>query len=233
MLHRLSDKRSSQHIQLATLFILALVMLNVAFINSGGWTRFAWSIAGYACLLVVFQKTGLTLPAIGLSREYARRGVTYAAYTIAGILAVMLLIFVLDTAAFKDPRYNQSLSTALYAAFVLLPLKTVLFEELAFRGILPAMLLKIKHERRFAAIVSAAAFGMWHILSAAAIGSYSLAGGIIVPNILVIISVFIATSAFGYLLLELRWRSNSLVAPITVHWFINGFGIILASLSWS
>lgn len=50
-----------------------------------------------------------------------------------------------------------------HRALVRFPLGTALFEELAFRGVLPALLRK-SHRSWQAEALSAAAFGMWHII---------------------------------------------------------------------
>jgi membrane protease YdiL (CAAX protease family) len=214
------------------LFVVALIVFNIAFISTGGWARLAWNTLGYISLLVAYRSAGLSLHSIGLSKASIKSGLKYAGLAISVILLAMLLLFMINKTAFHDPRYHHKLSTALYSALVLLPLKTVLFEELAFRGILPAIALKIKNQRRFAIIVSSLAFGFWHVYSATKIGGYT-ALGFLVPATLVIAGVFLVTSIAGYLFCELRWRSGSLIAPIAVHWFINGFGIVLVSLSWS
>ncbi|MBX4201837.1 CPBP family intramembrane metalloprotease [Candidatus Saccharibacteria bacterium] len=228
----LASKIKDRNIQALTLFLVSLVIFNIAFISTGGWARLFWNLAGYAVIYSAYRFANLNLSSIGLSANKIKPGLKYG-ISIIGIIAVgMLIVFFIDKTAFKDPRYHHNLFTALYAAAVLLPLKTVLFEELAFRGILPAICLKIKNQRRFATIVSSLAFGLWHVYSATKIGDYSLSDTIVIPNVAVLFGVFVATSVAGYLFCELRWRSGSLIAPITVHWFINGFGLILASLSW-
>ncbi|HSX53638.1 MAG TPA: CPBP family intramembrane glutamic endopeptidase [Patescibacteria group bacterium] len=225
-------KFTSRTTQGLLLFVLTLIVFNIAFISSNGWARLFWNISGYAILFMVYKFTRLSLDSIGLSRRSIKPGLKYGCYIVLVILFVMLVAFFIDKTIYKDPRYHRNLSTALYSVLILLPLKTVIFEEIAFRGILPAILLKIRNERRFAAIVASLAFGLWHVFSATKIGNYHIGGNVNIPGIAVIGGVFIATSLFGYLLCELRLRSNSLVAPIIVHWFLNGFGIVLASLSW-
>jgi membrane protease YdiL (CAAX protease family) len=213
-------------------FTSSLVVFNIAFISSNGWARILWNSLGYLCLFIAFKAARLNLNKIGLSKIRLKVGLKYGGMVIAFFLTVMIIVYFIDKTAFKDPRYHHSFFRALYSVMLILPLKTIFFEELAFRGILPAIVLKIKSERRFATIVSALAFGLWHILSATKVGDYNLTSTIAVPNILVVLGIFIATSVIGYLFCELRWRSGSLVAPIVVHWFINGFGTLLAALSW-
>jgi membrane protease YdiL (CAAX protease family) len=233
MLLEIKNNLKKRNFQALSLFALSLLIFNVAFISSHGWVRVIWSYLGYLALFIACRIEGLSLGSIGLSRSRIKQGLKYGIYIIAVILLFMLLVFFIDKNIYEDPRYHQKLGTALIAALVLVPLKTVLFEEVTFRGILPAIALRIKNQQRFATIVSSVAFGLWHVFSASKIGDYDLAGAVTIPNIVVILGVFIATTAAGFLFCELRWRSGSLLAPIIVHWFINGCGIVLASLSWS
>jgi membrane protease YdiL (CAAX protease family) len=140
-------------------------------------------------------------------------------------------VYIVTIEFFKDERYNQSLNYTLYAALALLPLKTVIFEELAFRGIIPALILRFKNQKT-ATIISSLAFGLWHVSTSLGIGAYSSGKNTTVPSFIVIGVVICVTTILGMIFCELRWRSDSLVAPMVVHWFINASAIILASLSW-
>lgn len=223
------DKKS---LYILAALVASLTVFNFAFVPATGWLRLFWNLSGYAVLLVVYKLAGLSLADIGLDKKYLKSGLIYGGSIVLLIAGVLGLTLIVNPAMFSDPRYHQSLSSALYASLVLLPLKTVFFEELAFRGILPALLMKFKNNRWFATIISSLGFGLWHITSAATIGSYHIGASIVVPKLLVILAVWLFTSVAGVILCELRWRSKSLVAPTVVHWFINGAGMILAALSW-
>ncbi len=221
---------NKEKVALGFLFF-TLVVCNILFTPTAGWARLFWNFLGYICLFVAYKIAQLSLSDIGLSRKYIKNGLKYAFIIILIILAVFLLAFFVDKQAFKDPRYNHSISTAFYAVFILLPLKTVLFEEFAFRGILPATLLKIKNNRWFATIISSLAFGLWHVASSVSIGNYHI-GSIVIPKFIVVLIAVLFTALAGVFLCELRWRSKSLIAPILVHWFVNAAAIILAAISW-
>lgn len=223
---------SKKHLWIFGGFVSALVVFNFAFVPSTGWLRLFWNLLGYFVLLLIYRVAEFKNDDIGLARRYFKSGIKYGAIVITIIGVGLLAAFLINSDTFKDPRYHQSLPVALYSALVLLPLKTVLFEELAFRGIMPALLLRLKRGRWLATIISSVAFGFWHIISAATIGSYSAGGGLTISKPLVIVSVWLFTSLAGVFLCELRWRSKSLIAPIIVHWFVNAATIILASLSW-
>lgn len=208
-------------------FIMALAVFNIAFIHSAGWVRLLWNIAGYLSLILVYKAAKLKPDDIGLSLDSVKKGIKYSAISVLAIVTVLVVAFLFDKNAFHDSRYHHSFSTALFAALVLLPLKTVLFEEIAFRGILLALFLQFKKSRLFATIASSLLFGAWHIISATKIG-----GQYPDPNLIVVLGVFILTSAAGLIFCWLRWHSGSLIASIAAHWAINATAIILASLSW-
>src|SRR5690348_16366411 len=66
-------------------------------------------------------------------------------------------------AAFVDARAAVPLAAVLFAALVRIPFGTVVFEELAFRGLLPAL---VGGGRWRATLVSSGLFGLWHVLPA-------------------------------------------------------------------
>ena len=42
----------------------------------------------------------------------------------------------------------------------------------------------------------------------------------------------VATAAAGFVFSWLRSRSGSLIAPIALHWSLNGIGALAAALAW-
>jgi membrane protease YdiL (CAAX protease family) len=167
-----------------------------------------------------------------LARNNALSGLRLGFYCAGLILIAMVCIFVIDGHAFRDPRYHQSIPAAMVAALIIEPFKTVLFEEFAFRGVLPAIILKLKDSKRFAVLFSSVAFGLWHITSSAAIGNYRVSSSFTAGKLNVMLAAIIFTTVAGVLLCILRYRSQSLMAPIVVHWFANAAAIIFAALSW-
>jgi membrane protease YdiL (CAAX protease family) len=223
---------TSRHRLALGLLVVTLLICNLTFPNSTGWPRVFLNVFGYLGLLVCYLIAKIKPADIGLAKSSLKSGFKYGGLAMLAIAAVTFFIFLIDKQAFKDPRYHHNLGTALYSVVILLPLKTVIFEELAFRGIGLALLYKIKANHWFASIVSSLAFGLWHVSSSVSINKYNLGGGLIIPKPLVVLSAVIATSIAGLILCELRWRSKSLLAPIMAHWSVNAFAIILASLSW-
>jgi membrane protease YdiL (CAAX protease family) len=224
---------NNRYVKILAGFGLGLALLDLAFASSGGWGRLVWTVIAYGFLLLVYRISQLSLDDAGLARQKILSGIKYGGLLAGAILSGFLIVYLLHKSTFRDPRYHQSLSLAFYAALILLPLKTVLFEELAFRGLFPALSLKIKHSRMFATAISSAAYGAWHLVHLQGSGNAVIAGNVSAPRFLVLFLTFIATTFAGIIFCELRWRSGSLAASIIVHWSINACAIIFASLSWS
>jgi membrane protease YdiL (CAAX protease family) len=212
------------------LLVVLLIVCNFAFVRSSGWTRWGWQLLSFGGLFAVYKIAGLSLSDIGLSRSRLGSGFKYALAAIAIIAIIFLLIYFINQNIFRDPRYNQGLKVALNSALFILPIQTVLFEELAFRGLMPSLIKGLNGSLVITVIVSALLFGLWHIASAP---KGELLGNQHVPNLLVITLIFLATSVGGAVLYLLRYKSGSLVTPIAVHWFVNGLAMVLASLSWT
>jgi membrane protease YdiL (CAAX protease family) len=221
----LKSNVSSKYFQIILFLVTTLAVFNITFVNSAGWAKVLWDMAGWLVLFLIYKWAGLSLNDVGLSSKNFRLGLKYAGAAILVVLLVLGAVFLVHKTVFNDPRYHQGHGQALYAALILVPLKTVLFEELAFRGLLPALILKIKNSRRAATIISSVLFGLWHVSTAGGVDPGS--------SFLTILGVVIITSLAGAVFCELRWRSGSLVAPIAAHWAINGLAIMFASLSWS
>jgi membrane protease YdiL (CAAX protease family) len=218
-----------------SLVILAgvLIVTNIAFVSSDGWAKLGWTMLGYTGLFVIYKLARLLPGDIGLARSNIVSGLRYGSAVVLAIFAVLLLAYLVNNQIFKDPRHHENLENAFYASLVLLPLKTVIFEELAFRGLLLSLVYKLKSSKRIAVLVSSLTFGLWHLSSSYTVGDYDIGGGVVVPRLLVMTGIVLITALVGAALCELRWRSKSLIAPIMAHWFINGFGLILAAVSWS
>ena len=118
-------------------------------------------------------------------------------------------------------------------ALVLVPLATVLPEEVAFRGVLWGQLAQWRGEL-WATAGSAALFGLWHVLPALEMARRNVLlrgrGGR--TALLTIAATVVATAFAGVLLAELRHRTGSLLAPVGLHWAVNGLGVLAAAWAW-
>jgi membrane protease YdiL (CAAX protease family) len=113
-------------------------------------------------------------------------------------------------------------------ALLRIPLGTVLWEEVAFRGVLLAALARLL-PRAGATGVSAAVFGLWHVRpTLGALAANDLAGGPLARTGAVLLAC-LATAAAGVLFAELRERSGSLLAPALLHLATNTLGLLTAA----
>ena len=209
--------------------IIVLTICNIVFAYSNGWARVGCQLFGFGGLLFVYKAAGLALSDIGLDKKRLTAGLKYGLTAILLIAVVLTLVFFVDQNIFKDSRYHHTVRTALAAGLLIVPVKVVIFEELAFRGLIPALLKGLGSKPWHIAVISSFLFGLWHIATAPkadnlTAGSFS--------NLLIIGAVVLATFGGGLILYLLRRRSDSLLASILVHWFINGSTTVLAALSW-
>jgi membrane protease YdiL (CAAX protease family) len=120
----------------------------------------------------------------------------------------------------------------LWAVLVVIPLGTVVPEELAFRGLLLAQLGR-RRGVLAATLLSSGLFGLWHVLPSLGGGAANAAitdavGGDAAGMALRVVVTVCFTSVAGVVLCWLRLRSVSLLAPVLAHWTVNGLGVIVA-----
>lgn len=177
-----------------------------------------------AVVLGVAWVGGLRAADLGLRRASLGQGFVYggvvAGVVLAGLVAAVLVV----PRAFRDDRVDVGLGTMLFEVLVEIPLATVMFEEVAFRGVLLGLLRK-RLPTWPAVVVSAALFGLWHVdgvlhrhegpgLAAAVAGTVA------------------ATTVAGLGFAWLRVRSDSLVAPMLAHWATNALAFVVAWVRW-
>ena len=171
-------------------------------------------------LVVLARGAGLSWTDLGLGRADLRTGAAYGAVA-AGAMAVGYLLAVVlpfTHGAFRDTRYQVGPAAALLLAFVTIPLTTILFEEVAFRGVLWGLLAEERSELD-ATVVSSVLFGLWHVLPALKLArtNTAVAGdgdGKPARALLTVLGTVLFTAVAGVIFAELRRRSGSLVAPM-------------------
>jgi len=134
---------------------------------------------------------------------------------------------------FMNNNY-ATVSGALIASMVIIPLQTVIPEELAFRGVLHGALDRAWGFRGVAATGSLL-FGFWHIatslgLTSNNVGFTKLFGGGLLGTVAGVVLAVVATAVAGFVFTWLRRRSGSLIAPIALHWSLNGMGALAAAM---
>jgi membrane protease YdiL (CAAX protease family) len=186
--------------------------------------------------LVLFaRRTGLTWHELGLSRRTLVPGLKYALGAVAAVAVVYAVgaAIPLTRPAFQDVRYHLHLSAALLTAFVVVPLGTVLLEEVAFRGVLLGLVNRHRGAV-WASLTSSVLFGLWHILPSLRLNSANGAVGSVLGTgpagqVLAVAGAVGFTAIAGLLLCELRRRSGSLLAAAALHWATNGLGLLITA----
>jgi membrane protease YdiL (CAAX protease family) len=188
-------------------------------------------------LVLLVRSRGLGWSELGLGRDHWRSGIWYALGAVAFVGTVIVIGALLPWTRpmFLNDHY-ATLSGALLASMIIIPLQTVIPEELAFRGVLHGALDRAWGFRGVAAAGSLL-FGMWHIatsfgLTSGNVGFTKLFGAGVVGMVAGVVMAVIATGAAGFVFTWLRRRSGSLIAPIALHWSLNGLGALAAALVW-
>ena len=190
-----------------------------------------------ALLLLVGRAAGLSWGELGLGRESLVRGLAWGGAA-AGVVALGYAVGVAVPATrrlFRDTRYRVGPGSALAMAFVTIPLSTVVFEEVAFRGVLWG-LVEADHGPVWATGVSAALFGVWHVLPALDLLRTNQALATDAParrRVWTVLGTVAFTTLAGLVFGELRHRTGSLLAPTLLHWATNGLGVLAAARVWA
>jgi uncharacterized protein len=184
----------------------------------------AWNLAMAGVLLLLARAGGLTRADLGLDGERLRRGLALGAVAVAavGVLYAAAVTVPATRGAFADGRGAAPLAAVLFVALVRIPLGTVVLEELAFRGVLPAL---VGGGWWRATLVSSGLFGLWHVLpsmgSANAVSSALGSWGAPVGTVLF-------TAAAGVVFRAWQRWSGHLVTPMLLHAATNSLGALVA-----
>jgi membrane protease YdiL (CAAX protease family) len=174
------------------------------------------NLAVSAGLVVLGRRAGVSASDMGLGRESTlagvKTGVIAAAVVAGGIIASAAPSKL--RALFLDERArDQDARDVAFHTMVRFPLGTALFEEVAFRGVLPALWKGSK-------LVSSAAFGAWHLLP-----TFRLYPGMGVGRnrpttgrrVASAAAGAIVTGVAGFGFSALKERSSSVIAPWMAH----------------
>lgn len=222
---------------LLVVVVAALVAANIAAHWSRGVLAVAIIPASAIMLLLVARIGGLGWRDLGLSRTELRAGIPFAVASVIVVSAIVSTAVAVPATRefFLSARYDDT-SDALLAAFVIIPLQTVIPEELLFRGVLQGSLARLCGPNA-TLVYGASAFGLWHISSSTGLaadneGLTGLLGSGSAAQMVAIAGAVTATAAAGFVLGWLRQRTTSLLAPIALHWALNATGAIGAAVAW-
>lgn len=178
-----------------------------------------WNIGTAMVIVMIAVTAGMRCEDLGLCRDRLAAGARLGGIAAAVISAGLVLAAATPVTRgwFDDDRVAVTAPAMLWSVLVVIPIGTVLAEELVFRGVIVGLL---SQRLRPAAtlVVSAIIFGLWHLAPAATDGaSWTTLGGIMV-----------ATTIAGMSFTWLRLASSSLVAPIAAHLATNSIAFAVA-----
>jgi membrane protease YdiL (CAAX protease family) len=190
--------------------------------------------AEVAGLAAIARSAGVTADEVGLHRDRLAAGARWGGAA-AGMVAAGYAV------ALANPGTRAAISgsgaspgRAAVRAAAIIPLTTVLPEEYAFRGVLAALLAR-RFGARPARFVTAGLFGLWHVLPGLAGGGAAndavqqVVGSGRRAAVLRVGGTVLVTVVGGLLMGAVRSRSGSLLAPVLLHWAINGLGELVAA----
>jgi uncharacterized protein len=219
------------------LVVVVLVLTNLVAHFTTPWASVATVPAAAVGLVALLRFNGLGWAELGLGRDHWKSGAAYALAAIALVVTVIAVgvLLPLTRPMFMNNHY-ATISGALVASMIIIPLQTVIPEELAFRGVLHGALNRAWGFRGVA-LAGSLMFGLWHIatslgLTSSNVGFTRLFGGGVVGMLAGVTLAVIATAVAGFVFSWLRRRSDSLIAPIALHWSLNGLGALAAALVW-
>jgi len=214
--------------------VLVLAAVNVA----DGLLHPPWWVRGLegAALLAWARRDGLTWSQLGLGRDRLRSGAAWGLGAIATVTAVYVvgLTLPLTRPAFQDVRYDLPVPAALHTALVVIPLGTVVLEELAFRSVLWGVLARHLGPGQVL-VTTSALFGLWHVLPSLGLGESNRGVSAAVGGAgdgVVVAATVVFTALGGLVFGELRRRSGSVLASIGAHWATNALGVLFGLVAW-
>jgi len=211
--------------------LVVMILVNTVTREFNDWLSVPAAALGVAVLLGIARWDGLSWHDLGLSPAEVRRGLAIGAVVVAIVMTFYAIVLASPwDSTLENSRTPDTLSLTLLSAFLIIPIQTVIWEEVAFRGVLWAHVRR-DHGTVMATVVSSVLFGLWHILPATGFATSSSAvtdnadSGSTTTVITVLVTVLF-TGLAGVLLCELRRRTDSLVTPMAIHWATNGLGLL-------
>ncbi|ORV87266.1 abortive infection protein [Mycobacterium interjectum] len=224
------------HLDIAVV-VAVLVLTNLIAHFTTPWASIATVPAAAVGLAMLMRARGLDWADLGLGRAHWRSGLGYALGAVGAVAAVIAvgILLPMTRPMFLNNHY-ATISGALIASMIVIPLQTVIPEELAFRGVLHGALNRAWGFRGVA-LGGSLLFGLWHVatslgLTSNNVGFTRLFGGGFAGMLAGVTLAVLATGAAGFVFSWLRRRSGSLIAPIALHWSLNGLGALAAALVW-
>lgn len=226
-------------VRIALAACVALLGLTAILVDTviPAWAYPLVNTAAAGALIVLALTAGATPTAIGLT--LSRRTMFAAAIGLAAVAAVLATGWVLPYTRevfTSSPAASITSADLLWAVLIRVPFGTVLLEEVAFRGVLPALLGADGRRWMWRPVLGASVlFGLFHVFSAMRLAQcdglavHSLfcpAGPVLGPA-----AVMLVAMGLGIALFAVRHIGGGLLAPFAVHTAANSAGYLLAWLT--
>lgn len=212
-------------------FLAAVVVLAVYNVARSsvipGDGHLATNVAIAVVVLIAGLAAGMTKAELGIERAHLRDGLRLGGIVFALILVALLVAVILPFTSgyFEDERVDVTFWEMVVRVLVVIPLGTVLVEEVIFRCVLHGLL-----RRRFeivrAALIGATLFGLWHLFPVW--NGYSGVEPTDLDRWGSVAGTFVATFFAGLGFIWLRHRSQHLAAPVLAHIGTNSIPFALA-----
>lgn len=215
--------------------IVLLLMINVAANKAVPGYYLFWALGGSVVVLALGILDGCSWADLGLAPRTWFAGAVWGSVAIALVFTIYAVgsTWRRTRDAFRDQNIaGLSLTRLFWQSLVELPFGTVLFEEIAFRGVLWAMLAR-RYGVVWATVWSSVLFGLWHILPSLDLHLRherlsQVGGGGWWARTVAIVGSVVTTAIGGIVFCALRIGSGSLFAPMGLHWATNGWGYLFA-----
>ena len=187
------------------------------------------NVAVGGVLLAVARRSGASWEDLGLGGRHIRRGLTVGAVAASAAILAMLLAAALPMTRgfFNDARVPADAPgwERLYQTVIRIPVGTVVFEEVAFRGVLLAVLCR-RLPLTAAVGVNSALFGLWHIVPTLSTASANDVEGL--ARLGFVAGSVLVTAVGGVVFCALRLRGRHVLAPAMLHVAFNDVGYLSA-----
>ena len=201
------------------------------------WAYVPWNLT-IACVLLGIAYLGGSGPvAVGLGIRHWHRPVGVGLLLAGGTALLFALGMLLPAtrSAFVDTRIGDAgVAGLLWVVLVQIPLGTVVLEEVAFRGVLPALMGASPTIRwRWLPVLGASVlFGLWHILPSIGIDNANAAvGGAFGHNqTLTTTLAVLSMTAAGIAMCALARVGKGIKTTMLLHWATNSLGFFAAWL---
>jgi membrane protease YdiL (CAAX protease family) len=215
--------------------VLSLLAAATVLVNTvlPGWAYPLCGLVVAAAVLGVARWSGLPARSVGLDFRHLRRPVAFGLAGLVGIALVFAVAVAIPASRglFDGGRLDTlGVGTLLWVTLIRIPLGTVLLEEVAFRGVLPALFGAGDRWRWRPVLVAAALFGLWHAFPSMALVRNATVGAAFggVPIIVVSVLTMLAAAVAGVVLHWWRHTGRGLLAPMLVHLATNSGGVLVA-----